>query len=100
MKCHISLCVEILFLDASIPQNKERFILVFEAKVTQDVFSLSKYLQKLDYRRNIYSSFTTIASFMSKIRIDGGKDFSISDYFFPAFQGGWFDEGFVWVWVF
>lgn len=82
------------------PKNKERFIFVFEAKVAQDVFSLSKYLQKLDYRRNTHSAFTTIASFMSKIRIGEGKGFSISVYFFPVFQGVWFDEGFVWVWFF
>lgn len=69
------------------PKNKERFILVFEAKVAQDVFSLSKYLQKLDYRRNTHSAFTTIASFMSKIRIDEEKCFSISAYFFQRFRG-------------
>lgn len=81
------LCVEILFLNASMPKNKERFILVFEAKVAQDVFNLSKYLQKLDYRRNTHSAFTTIASFMNKIRIDEEKSFSVPDYFFQHFRG-------------
>lgn len=85
MKCDISLCVEIFFWDASMPQKK--FIFVFEAKVAQYVFNLSKYLQKFDYRRNTHSAFTTIASFMSKIRIDEEKDFSISDYFFQHFKG-------------
>lgn len=85
MKCDISLCVEILFLGASMPKNKKRFLLVFEAKVAQDVFSLSKYLQKFDYRRNTHPAFTTIASFMSKIRICEEEDFSISDYFFQLF---------------
>lgn len=88
MKYDISLCVEILFLDTSMPKNKKRFILVFEAKVDQDVFSFSKYLQKFDYRRNTHSAFTTIASFMGKIRIDEEKDFSVSDYFFQCFR--WF----------
>lgn len=35
----------------------------------------------------MHSAFTTIASFVSKIRIGVEKGFSISDYFFQYFRG-------------
>lgn len=35
----------------------------------------------------MHSAFTTIASFVSKIRIGVEKGFSISDYFFQHFRG-------------